>query len=225
MRYLYVCLLCISFLLGIAGCKSSGSSAGASGVIARPSAQNDTPGGAGPALTISGSAAPEAKVGEPYSFKPKLASFGGRGHTFTVENLPGWLQFNSRTGEVKGVPKENDIGSHDGISISVYDGFQSKALAPFGIKVVSTGNLSIQLSWYPPEENVDGSPLFDLAGYSIRYGREPGNPIRTIHVGDPFTTSYLVEGLIAGTYYFTMSAYNSLGISSEPSPEAPVVLR
>ena len=37
-----------------------------------------------------------------------------------------------------------------------------------------TGELSGTLSWTPPTENEDGTPLMDLAGYRVYWGQSPG---------------------------------------------------
>ena len=70
---------------------------------------------------------------------------------------------------------------------------------------------SVTLSWTAPTENEDNSPLADLAGYKIHYGTQAGQYSNTIYVDDPETTSYEVENLMPGTYYFAVTAINSDG--------------
>ncbi len=65
------------------------------------------------------------------------------------------------------------------------------------------------LSWTPPTQNTDGSPLTDLTGYKIYYGTTSGTYTKTIPVGVNLTT-YIVENLSnATTYYFVITAVNS----------------
>ena len=75
------------------------------------------------------------------------------------------------------------------------------------------------LSWTPPTENTDSSPLTDLAGYKIYYGTTPGNYGIPITINNPGLSSYLVENLASSNWYFVMVAFNSSGIESSYSPE------
>ena len=79
---------------------------------------------------------------------------------------------------------------------------------------------SATLSWTAPTLNTDGSPLTDLAGYRIYYGTEPGFYQVTIQLDNPGLTTYVVEYLTPNTYYFVMTAINSIGIESRLSSEA-----
>ncbi len=80
-------------------------------------------------------------------------------------------------------------------------------------------NGSATLSWTPPTENTDNTPLTDLAGFKIHYGTSSGNYSEVVDVNSAGVTSYVVENLGAGTWYFVVTAYNSLGIESAPSEE------
>ena len=76
---------------------------------------------------------------------------------------------------------------------------------------------SATLSWVPPTENEDDSPLTDLAGYVIHYTTEEGQSSETIDIDDPGITTYKVENLAPGTYYFSISAVESNGGESSLS--------
>ncbi len=80
-------------------------------------------------------------------------------------------------------------------------------------------NGTATLSWTAPTENTDNTPLEDLAGFKIHYGTASGNYSEVIDVNDPGLTEYVVENLGQGTWYFVVTAYNSLGIESAPSEE------
>jgi Fibronectin type III domain len=71
---------------------------------------------------------------------------------------------------------------------------------------------SATLTWSPPAENTDGSPLTDLAGYYVHYGTSEASLTETIDLSDADATTYVVSDLSPGTYYFAVSAYNSLGL-------------
>jgi hypothetical protein len=72
--------------------------------------------------------------------------------------------------------------------------------------------------WTPPVTNVDGSPLVDLAGYRIYYGRSRDNLATTIEIPNPGLTTYAVEDLSAGTWYFALTAYSAQDAESARSP-------
>jgi hypothetical protein len=73
------------------------------------------------------------------------------------------------------------------------------------------------LSWSAPTENADGTPVTDLAGYRVYYGTSPGDLSQSIEVSGAQTTTYEVENLPAGTYYFAVAAYNTSGVESAQS--------
>ena len=82
--------------------------------------------------------------------------------------------------------------------------------------ILSAGDAT--LSWDPPATNADGTPLDDLAGYSIYYGTSSGSYSQNIDVGD--TTTYIVAGLTEGlTYYFAVTAYDTSMNESDYSNE------
>ncbi len=78
---------------------------------------------------------------------------------------------------------------------------------------------SATLSWTAPTENEDDSPLTSLAGYNIHYGTHAGRYSNTIYVDNPDITSYTVENLPPGTYYFVVTASNNDGNKSILSNE------
>ena len=76
------------------------------------------------------------------------------------------------------------------------------------------------VSWYPPTERTDGSPLVDLAGYRVYFGKDP-NPVRyTIEVTNPGQTSQFIDDLDQGTWYFSVTAYDRKGFESAKSAPA-----
>lgn len=84
-----------------------------------------------------------------------------------------------------------------------------------GASVGETGNGVATLSWEPPTQNTDDSDLNDLSGYKIYYGTESGQFINKIDVDNAGITEYTIDNLATGrTYYFAMTAVNSLQIES-----------
>jgi hypothetical protein len=76
---------------------------------------------------------------------------------------------------------------------------------------------SVTLTWIPPTENTNGTPLTDLAGYHIRYGTNPVELAKSIDLSGTHTTEYEIIGLAHGTYYFAISAYTAMGAESAQS--------
>ena len=85
----------------------------------------------------------------------------------------------------------------------------------------ATGSTSsAALSWSAPTQNEDGSPLTDLAGYRIHYGTSASDLGKRIEVGNPATTSTVVQSLTPGTWFFSISAYTQTGVESSRSQVA-----
>ena len=78
---------------------------------------------------------------------------------------------------------------------------------------------SITLGWVPPTQNNDGSPITNLAGYKIHYGTTSTEYTKTIALANAGLTRYVLDNLTSGTYYFAITAYNSLGVESALSGE------
>lgn len=79
----------------------------------------------------------------------------------------------------------------------------------------STGTAT--LAWKAPATNTDGTPLTDLAGFKVYYGTASGTYTNTVTIGK--ATSYSVNNLAPGTYYFTVTAYDTTGLESGYSNE------
>ncbi len=74
-----------------------------------------------------------------------------------------------------------------------------------------------KLSWTPPTENTDGTPLLDLSGHKIYIRPAEGSYTELIDLSNPALTTYVVDNLAPGTYFFVITAYNSAGRDSEAS--------
>ena len=79
------------------------------------------------------------------------------------------------------------------------------------------------LSWTPPNENTDNSPLSTtsdpaLAGYVIYFGSASGAMACSINVDNANATTYEMANLLTNTEYaFAVTAYNSAGVESDLS--------
>ncbi len=88
----------------------------------------------------------------------------------------------------------------------------------------TTENSAVTLNWQPPTENTDGTALTDLSGYVISYGTQSGNYPNNITLDNPGLTTYVVDNLSPGTYYFTITAMASDGTESSPSGPVSVTV-
>jgi hypothetical protein len=171
-------------------------------------------------VKLTGTPATSVTAGQNYLFQPTVSQGGGV-VTFKVQGKPTWASFDPDTGVLTGKPATSNEGTTGSITITGTNGSTSSSIGPFAIVVkapaatAATG--SATLSWTPPTENTDGSPVTDLAGYHILYGTSAGALTTTITVANAAETSYVVGGLAPGTYYFAVVAYNSAGMDSPES--------
>jgi hypothetical protein len=172
------------------------------------------------APVISGTPLTSVIAGGVYNFQPTASDADGNTLGFSISAKPAWATFNSTTGRLSGSPTATDVGSYANIVISVNDGKATASLAPFGITVGQPKLGSVTLDWVAPTQNSNGTVLSDLAGYRIAYGTAPTALTQTVQLGNPGITTYVVENLPTGTWYFAVKAYNSAGVESQQS--APV---
>ncbi|KKE80797.1 hypothetical protein N481_19260, partial [Pseudoalteromonas luteoviolacea S4047-1] len=124
---------------------------------------NDTP-------TISGVPATSIDEDSAYSFTPSATDIDGDTLTFSIQNAPAWVEFNSATGELTGTPLDANVGTDTNIIVSVSDGQISASLAAFDIVV----------------NNTNDAPTANAPSYSISEGA-------TLTVSS-------VEGLLSGNF-------------------------
>jgi hypothetical protein len=203
-----------ALILSACGDDVSVGSSGASGTAGAPATSTVA------SVAISGNPATTATAGTAYSFQPSVTQTGGA-VTYSITGKPNWASFNSSTGALTGTPSTSDEGTSGSITISASNGSNSASLNPFTIKVnapsSSTTSGSAILSWLAPTTNADGSALTDLAGFHIYFGTNQNSLNQTVDVNSPTETSYVINGLAQGTYYFSIVAYNSAGVDSNDS--------
>ena len=169
------------------------------------------------APTISGSPLLSINVLEAYSFQPSASDADGNTLTFSIQNRPAWASFNTATGRLSGAPALTDIATFSNIIISVTDGTATASLPAFSLSVLQTSTGSATVTWIAPTTNTDGSQLANLASYRIQYGRASDTLDQSAPVSNPGLTSYTVENLSQGTWYFAIVAVNSAGTESDLS--------
>jgi len=88
----------------------------------------------------------------------------------------------------------------------------------------TTSLSSATVSWSAPQQNTDGSALTDLVGYEIRYGQNQDALDSYVSISGVGTQIYVIDNLTKGTWYFSVSARNSVGVLSVPSALASKVI-
>ena len=193
------------------GCGGGGAEMAAA-VAPPPASGNRAP-------TISGLGVDQAKVGVAYTFQPSAIDPDGDALTFSVDNLPPWAHFDTTSGKITGTPANSDIGDYEAITITVADAAHRTVSSPFNIMVIGAVTVAT-LHWEKPISKVDGSPLDDLAGYHIIYGRSPDNLDQSVFVDSADQTSFEFASLSSGTWYFAVIGVSASGLEGPPTTTA-----
>ena len=189
------------------------------------------------ATSIYGTPTTTATAQRWWAFQPWATDTDHRSVTYTIRNKPYWASFDARYGHLYGVPAAANVGTYSNIVITASDGVSSASLPAFSLTVNPLGSSSggttgggsggsggttpttgsATVNWVPPTQNTNGSSLTNLAGYTISYGTSASQLTSTVKVTNAGLTSYVIENLPAGTYYFGVEAYNSTGQTSSVS--------
>jgi Putative Ig domain len=189
------------------------------------------------APVISGTPATSVTALQSYSFQPTAMDPNGLRIVFGVWNKPTWLSFDATTGRLSGTAPSADVGVYSNIVITAYDGYSKAALPAFAITVKAptasvpppppppvVTSASVTVSWSPPTQNSDGSPLTNLAGYRVYYGTTAANLNSSVTLANPGLARDVIENLTPATWYFAMTAYNSGGLESARTGTESVVV-
>lgn len=198
-------------LLALTGCGGIGSTGPLP--VAAEASDNAPP-------TISGQATTAVVAGRAYLFTPLASDANGDRLIFGIRNRPSWANFDSATGRLSGTPNATHTGTYADIIIEVSDGHTTVGMTPFSIRVAAVGIGTAHLQWMPPTHREDGSPLNNLAGYRVYFGESPNNFTEMVPLTNAGLTSYLVENLATGTWYFAVTAVDAAGVESPLSNSA-----
>lgn len=199
---------------------------GCGGSAPSKSAQTDAPEtlpaptqpAAKPAPTIKPLGDGYARVGETFSVEPTAVGADRNALRFSATNLPPWASIDPETGRITGTPGPGDLGVHELITIVAAGNGRRAESAPFTITVVGDANTGVAtLRWEAPPSKLDGSPLDDLAGYRILYGRSADDLDQSVLINDPAITSYEFTELAKGLWYFAVVAVNAGGLEGPPT--------
>ncbi|MFQ5471072.1 MAG: putative Ig domain-containing protein [Gammaproteobacteria bacterium] len=184
--------------------------------------------------TINGTPATTINEDSHYSFTPTASDpDAGDTLTFGIVNKPVWASFDTNTGELSGIPANNDVGTTTGIVISVTDGTGSSLLPAFDLAVINTNdvptiggtpatsvNENTSYSFTPMANDVDiGDTLtFSIsnkpswASFDVNTGRLTGTPADT-DVGQTLNITITVTDGMSSTSLavFTITVLNVPG--------------
>lgn len=76
------------------------------------------------------------------------------------------------------------------------------------------GDTQALLTWTPPTQNTDDTPLTNLAGYRVHWGVSAASLTQTAQLSNPSLTTYTISNLTPGTWYFGIRAYTTQGAES-----------
>jgi hypothetical protein len=145
---------CSLALFALAGCGSvqvTSGSAGTSGILSAADPQPPV---------VNGAPATSAQVGVLYDYTPNVTDALGNALTFNVTNMPAWASFNTATGELRGTPAADDIGSTAEIEIGVSNGVGLASIGPFRI-TITAAQTSPPAGQLPPV--ISGTPAASVA--------------------------------------------------------------
>ena len=105
--------------------------------------------------TIEGIPSGQVTAGQTYSFTPTATDPEGKSLSFSIVNRPVWLNFNSSTGSLSGLPAASAVGEYIDISIQASDGRSTATLGPFSI-TVRDANRAPMIGGAPPTAAREG---------------------------------------------------------------------
>lgn len=86
------------------------------------------------------------------------------------------------------------------------------------------GNLTALVRVTRPTTNSDGSPLTNLAGYRIQYGRAADALDESVYIADPAQLTWTSPQLAPGAWFFAARSVNTQGLEGGLSPIATKTL-
>lgn len=79
------------------------------------------------------------------------------------------------------------------------------------------GDRVARLSWTPPTTNTDGTPLTNLDGFHVHWGRSADVLSESLYINNPEATGHVFENMALGTWFFAVTAANEQGTLSARS--------
>ena len=148
------------------------------------------------APVIQGTPSISVNQGFAYNFTPTASDFNEDELTFTIVNKPTWANFDETTGILSGVPTNSDVGSTNGIVITVSDGTLNDSLPAFDLSVLNV-NDAPTINGIPPTNVLqDATYSFTPSASDIDFGSSLSFSI----INQPsWATFSAVTGALTGT--------------------------
>ncbi len=148
------------------------------------------------APVIQGTPSISVNQGFAYNFTPTASDFNEDELTFTIVNKPTWANFDETTGILSGVPTNSDVGSTNGIVITVSDGTLNDSLPAFDLSVLNV-NDAPTINGIPPTNVLqDATYSFTPSASDIDFG----NTLSFSITNQPtWATFNSVTGALTGT--------------------------
>jgi regulation of enolase protein 1 (concanavalin A-like superfamily) len=84
---------------------------------------------------------------------------------------------------------------------------------------------SARLTWTAPTTNTNGEPLTDLTSFKLYWGTSPGSYASQLTINNPSTTTWTLDNLAGGRWYFAVTALDVTGAESPKSNEATKLIQ
>lgn len=157
-----------------------------------------------------------------------------------TETLTVYIQWTVDGADIEGetgstfIPRAQDVGLHIAVRETASTGFGLDCIAvsmasvclattpsavpqaPTGVTASAPAAGQMLVSWTPPDNAADGTPLVPPITYTVYHSTTsgvnfPGGPGTTAVAIAPGNLSRLLTGLPAGTHYATVTATNTVG--------------
>ncbi len=176
------------------------------------------------APTITGLAVTAAEVGRPYAFQPTASDADGDTLTFSIQQKPTWASFDTTSGTLSW----NTGGGGRWHLFKRIDQRKRRHTQRHLAGLRHHGCALVIKERDPeldgPVHEHDGTALSDLAGYTVFYGMASRAYSASIKLSGAAASSVVIEGLAAGTWYFSIKSTNVSGVESDYSGEVVAVL-
>jgi hypothetical protein len=98
------------------------------------------------------------------------------------------------------------------------------ATASYTLTCAGVADSKVTVAWVAPTQNTDDSPLTDLAGFRILWGRSATVLDQTTYLQDPTARTWVKDQFTPGTWYFSVRPFNAGGFEAADSNIASKVI-
>ena len=173
------------------------------------------------APTITGTPPDMVAEDSAYSFTPGGGDIdAGDTPSYSLSNNPSWLMVNDATGALSGTPRNNDVGEHNDIVLTITAGEETAALT-FSIEVINTNDAPTITGTPPASVAQDTAYSFTPGGGDVDAG---DIPIYSLSNNPTWLMVNIATGELSGTPTNADVGLNSRIVLSVASNEASATL-